>query len=208
MKVAIFIDGQFFTKAFRAVRASFPRPEDVMALTQELLSDEEFADCDLYRVFFYDCPPFHESITHPSSGERINMSETPSFMAITGYLKSVAGLPKVAFRAGSLYHTGWAIPQDKVRRMNSDAVFTAEDFEPAFTPKQSFVKMGLDMVGTAQRRLADKLILVSPELDLVPALKEARREGAQVFLGTFGRFPRPDMKEHSDGVVDVNLEAL
>ncbi|MDB6160365.1 MAG: hypothetical protein JWO04_4071, partial [Gammaproteobacteria bacterium] len=47
------------------------------------------------------------------------------------------------------------------------------------------------------------LVLVAGDSDFVPAMKFARREGAQLFLVTLGHSVRADMLEHSDLVLDI-----
>ncbi len=46
-------------------------------------------------------------------------------------------------------------------------------------------------------------MLVAGDSDFVPAMKFARREGAQLFLVTLGHSVRAEMLEHSDLVLDL-----
>jgi uncharacterized LabA/DUF88 family protein len=48
--------------------------------------------------------------------------------------------------------------------------------------------------------------LVSADSDFVPAMKFVRREGAQVFIAPLGRRVKTSMIEHSDMVLNINLE--
>ena len=48
------------------------------------------------------------------------------------------------------------------------------------------------------KRHADIIVLVAGDSDFVPAMKFARREGAQLFLVTLGHAVRPEMNEHAD----------
>jgi len=47
---------------------------------------------------------------------------------------------------------------------------------------------------------------VAGDSDFVPAMKFARREGAQLFLVTLGHSVRAEMLEHSDLVLDVSTQ--
>ncbi len=49
------------------------------------------------------------------------------------------------------------------------------------------MKIGLDIALIAMKRLADLLIIITGDADIVPALKLARREGMQVGLDPLGR---------------------
>jgi uncharacterized LabA/DUF88 family protein len=49
-------------------------------------------------------------------------------------------------------------------------------------------------------------VLVAGDSDFVPAMKFARREGAQVFLVTLGHNVRPEMSEHADLALDIRRE--
>jgi len=68
------------------------------------------------------------------------------------------------------------------------------------------MRIGLDIASLTLKRHVDIVVLVSGDSDFVPAMKFARREGAQLFLVTFGHGVRPEMLEHSDLVLDMPAE--
>jgi uncharacterized LabA/DUF88 family protein len=47
------------------------------------------------------------------------------------------------------------------------------------------------------------IVLISGDSDFIPAMKFARREGAQLFLVTLGHGIKDEMREHADLVVDT-----
>jgi len=60
------------------------------------------------------------------------------------------------------------------------------------------MKMGLDIALIATKKLADLLIIITGDADIVPALKFARREGMQVGLDPLRKQVRPELTEHVD----------
>ena len=60
------------------------------------------------------------------------------------------------------------------------------------------MKMGLDIASVATKKLADLLILISGDADIVPALKFARREGMQVGLDPLRNPIQRELSEHVD----------
>ena len=68
------------------------------------------------------------------------------------------------------------------------------------------MRIGPDVASLTMKRHADVIVLVSGDSDFVPAMKFARREGAQLFLVTCGHGVRPEMLEHADLVLDMTTE--
>ncbi|MDK4591009.1 NYN domain-containing protein [Kingella kingae] len=50
------------------------------------------------------------------------------------------------------------------------------------------------------------IVLVTADSDFVPAIKLARMEGVQIFLAHLGHTVKPELKEHSDVLLD-NISA-
>ena len=68
------------------------------------------------------------------------------------------------------------------------------------------MRIGMDMAALTLKKQVDAIILVSADSDFVPAMKFVRREGAQVFIAPLGRKVKTSMIEHSDMVLNINLE--
>ena len=73
-----------------------------------------------------------------------------------------------------------------------------EDFTPLIEQKAVDMKLGLDITLIAIKRLADLLIVITGDADIVPALKFARREGMQVCLDPLRHPVQPELAEHVD----------
>jgi hypothetical protein len=65
------------------------------------------------------------------------------------------------------------------------------------------MRLGLDIAALTLKSHVGAFVLVAGDSDFVPAMKFARREGAQVFLVTLGHSVRADMLEHSDLMLDI-----
>jgi uncharacterized LabA/DUF88 family protein len=63
--------------------------------------------------------------------------------------------------------------------------------------------IGLDIAALTLKAHVSVIVLVTGDSDFVPAMKFARREGAQVLLVTLGHPIRSDMLEHSDLVLEL-----
>ncbi len=81
MKTAIFIDGAYFLKRFRYV---FPKknindPSEVAKALYTMcishLSDKN-KESDLYRIFYYDCPPLTKKVHYPISKRCLDFSKS------------------------------------------------------------------------------------------------------------------------------------
>jgi len=74
------------------------------------------------------------------------------------------------------------------------------DVRPLIQQKAVDMKMGIDIALIATKKIADLLIIIAGDADIVPALKLARREGMQVCLDPLRNPIRPELSEHVDFV--------
>lgn len=75
---------------------------------------------------------------------------------------------------------------------------TKYDISPHIEQKAVDMKIGLDIALIAIKKLADLLIIITGDADIVPALKFARREGMQVGLDPLWSNIQPALSEHVD----------
>lgn len=63
------------------------------------------------------------------------------------------------------------------------------------------MRIGIDVATLAYKKLVDRILLISGDTDMVPAIKLARREGLQVVLAEVpGRRLNAELIEDSDFV--------
>jgi uncharacterized LabA/DUF88 family protein len=80
------------------------------------------------------------------------------------------------------------------------------DFEPVFEQKGVDMRIGLDIATFSEKASVDRVLLVSGDTDMIPAMKHARKAGLEVGLI---QLPAPTfalhntLKAHSDFVRHV-----
>ncbi len=86
--------------------------------------------------------------------------------------------------------------------------FEEHDVKPSITQKGVDMKIGLDIASIAYKKLADVILLISGDSDLVPALKLARIEGLQVGVDPLYGNITKELREHVDFLTShLNLPA-
>jgi uncharacterized LabA/DUF88 family protein len=158
----------------------------------------------LYRIFYYDTEPLRKIGHNPISQEAIKFGETSVAKAQDELFQSLRKTPNFALRLGTtqwrnnewiLYpraFTGLIKKQITVDKLNP------QDVHPRIEQKAVDMKIGLDIATIAIKKLADLLILISGDADLVPAIKFARKEGMQVCLDPLRAHIQPQLAEHVD----------
>ena len=72
MRLAVLMDGGFVTKRLRhELSGVHPTADQIEFLAASVLADPELSGMKLFRIFYYDAPPYERSGTHPVSKERI-----------------------------------------------------------------------------------------------------------------------------------------
>ena len=75
--------------------------------------------------------------------------------------------------------------------------------EPNIRQKGVDMRIGLDIASLTLKKHVEVIVLVTADSDFVPAMKFARREGAQLILVTLGHGIRDGLREHADIVIDT-----
>jgi uncharacterized LabA/DUF88 family protein len=100
-------------------------------------------------------------------------------------------------------HRRWKVRSDKLPEHETTAIIRGDDIEPNIQQKGVDMRIGLDIAALTMKKHADAIVLVAGDSDFVPAMKFARREGAQLFLVTLGHAVRPEMHEHADLALQI-----
>ncbi len=210
MATAFLIDGGFFLKRFRTLQGARSPLEVAKALHAMCLRHlEQDRRRELYRIFYYDCPPLGHKTHHPVSRKAIDFSKTPVATWRLAFFEELKKLRKVALRLGYLNErqAHWTIRPDRLKsllegRMRRDDLEDA-DFEYVFSQKGVDMRLGIDVASLAYKRLVDQIVLVAGDSDFVPAAKLARREGIDLVLDPMWASIREDLHEHIDGLKTV-----
>lgn len=213
MSTAILIDGAFFIKRFRSIEPdnSFNASRFVeiayrCALTHLKKRKFESTNRELYRIFFYDCPPLEKRLHNPITGKSIDFSKSKEAI----FRKEVHNLlkerRKVALRLGQLSNDSpWTIKPAIIQRILKEKNLkfedlTEDDVMPNVRQKGVDMRIGVDIASLVLKKQVDQIILIAGDADFVPAAKLARREGVDFILDPLWQ-PVPDsLREHIDGL--------
>jgi uncharacterized LabA/DUF88 family protein len=197
-RTAVLIDGGFLRKKLAKQQKAQKLADAIVVFAKACLDP---ASEELYRIFYYDCPPYKGAGVerpHPILGPTQPMS-TQAIAFNESFLHTLKQEECVAVRSGELSFDGWVLKEQAV----SDIVKTGRsmqsgDFVPNLRQKGVDLRIGVDVTLLAKDRLVDRIVIVSADSDLVPAMKLARREGVQIVLVSLDHGSKPLLREHSD----------
>lgn len=193
MKTALLIDGGYLRANVQKAGRTYDNP-----LIESFARSCSRAPEYLLRIFYYDAPQFRGSITLPVSGG------SRSFQSSDQWLRDLAKLERFAVRRGNIGFRGW---KPKVTPIGS-APLLDTDFVPVFEQKGVDMRIGLDIAEFSEKKTVERIIVVSGDTDMVPALKRARKAGLEVGLI---QLPKPafnlhdELLAHSDFVRPIPL---
>lgn len=197
-KIAILVDGGFFSKAVgQALRVRWPLA-DVIYRNALLL---KAADEELLRIFYYDSRPYRGKQTNPVSQQVIDFGTSPAAIARDRFLQELGQMDYVALRCGEVKARGWILKEGYVNSLSvgTPRAPTAADYEVVFEQKGVDMRIGIDVATLALNRHVDRIVIASNDTDLIPAFKLARRHGVQVVVPKVGSFnPHPQLVEDAD----------
>lgn len=127
-------------------------------------------DETLLRIHYYDCRPYQGDTQQPVSGEPY------SFKSGGGWLDELASRDYFLVRTGTLRFRGW---RPKLTPLQSPTL-TDQDFRPDFEQKGVDLQIGLDIARIIETRACERLLLVSADPDLIPAMDLVRASPVQL----------------------------
>lgn len=208
MKTAILVDGGFYRRraqnALGEISAQARASELAHYCKRHLESYGEHNQ--LYRIFYYDCPPASKRIFHPFLKTQIDLSKTDLFQWMNQFLNELKKRRKFALRLGKLAEeqAHYTIRPDIVKKLCNGRLNFSElnesDFCIAIDQKGVDMKIGLDIASMAYKHQVDQIVLISGDSDFVSAAKLARREGIDFILDPLGAPIKPELFEHIDGL--------
>jgi uncharacterized LabA/DUF88 family protein len=213
MATAILVDGGFYIKRYRSLYTS-PSDHTPLKVAKSLheicrrhlmQKDNPEQARDLYRIFYYDCPPLEKKQQNPISKTIVDFSASKEFYFRDGLHKELRKLRKVALRFGRLADYGtWQLKPNKLKEL-IDGELKIEELDENdvfFTIHQKGIdlKIGLDIASLAFKKQVDQVILIAGDSDFVPAAKLARREGIDFILDPMWNPVNDELYEHIDGL--------
>jgi len=160
-------------------------PDYIEKLAHAAVQNDE----ELLRVLYYDCAPYRGEAKLPVSGEKKKFSGSDT------WLKKLAEKELFAVRLGDLKFRGFKPKRIPV----APTTLTDNDFRPDFEQKGVDMRIGLDIATFSSNRTVDRIVLMSGDMDCIPAMKHCRKAGLQVVLATFPEWtPAPALSWHAD----------
>jgi len=209
-KAAILVDGAFYQKRAEAIYGKQTPEEKKRRLIDHCwkhLKYKNVPDKELYRIFYYDCPPLDKKVQHPMTKQTINYKDTDQYKEGIAFLNLLRQERKVALRLGTTKGNGsdFVIPSYVVKKLY-DGTLDFADLKPnqlRLDVRQKGVDMriGVDIASLAYKKQVDQIILIAGDSDFVPVAKVARREGIDFILDPMWNHISPDLEEHIDGLV-------
>lgn len=210
-KTAILVDGSFYLKRYRSIfKIKNPDPaktaNDLWEMCLKHLTQAKGEIFDLYKIFYYDCLPYHKKQHNPLTGKAIDFSKTEQYKFQQAFFEELKKKRKVALRLGILEDRNhWIIKPEKTKELLLRKIsvndLTENDIHFDFTQKMVDMKIGLDIASITLKNKVDQIILISGDSDFVPAAKLARREGVDFLLDPMWNPIKPHLFEHIDGLV-------
>src|SRR5262249_3844308 len=158
----------------------------IAAFTREVTEFPCIAGMRLHRIYFYDAKPLEGQATVPLGGGVIDFGSRDVAARNNRIQSGLQRGPFFALRFGELVHEGWQLKPRIVSKASAPIVVQSEDFQPTIRQKGVDMRIGLDIANLTLKRQVQVIVLVTADSDFIPAMKFARREGAQLFLVTLG----------------------
>lgn len=208
MRTAILVDGGFYRRRAQKALGDITAQKRAIELAnyckRHLNSHGEHNE--LYRIFYYDCPPTAKRIFHPFLQKQTDLSKTDLYIWMNQFLNELKKKRKFALRLGKLAEeqAHYTIKPEIVKKLCNETLdfsdLSENDFCIEMDQKGVDMKIGLDIASMAYKRQVDQIILISGDSDFVSAAKLARREGIDFILDSLGAPIKPDLFEHIDGL--------
>lgn len=209
MKVAILVDGGFYRKrAFKLAGDLSPkdRANELELHCKRHINDNKKEGCELYRIFYYDCPPVEKKVYHPLKGTTVDFSRTKQYQWTTEFYDELRKKRKFALRLGVLAseNANYNLKPEITKKIINGKLLLSdlkdEDFSLTLKQKGVDMRIGVDIASLAFKKQVDRIILIAGDSDFVPAAKLARREGIDFILDPMHQTIRDDLFEHIDGI--------
>ena len=208
IKTAILIDGGFYRKRARSLfgnKTPKERAEEIQLYCNSLLRSK-FENRNLYRIFYYDCPPSNKVVYHPLTNKSVNLKKSDDYLWMTDFITELTKMRKVALRMGRLSDEApqYQLKYETLKKLFRNEIelndIKEEDFQLSIKQKGVDMRIGVDISSLAFKKQVQQIILIAGDSDFVPAAKQARREGIDFILDPMKSHINEDLFEHIDGI--------
>lgn len=209
MRTAILVDGAFYRRrAYAAFGNKSPkdRADELINYCWRHLKWHGEPANELYRLFYYDCPPIATQVYHPFLKKAIDLSKSDVYKWSNDFYGELKKRRKVALRMGEISEVSARYdikPRVLSKLMRGEITIESlveNDFIFQADQKGVDMKIGLDIASLAYKKQVDQIVLISGDSDFVSASKLARREGIDFVLDPLFANIKPSLFEHIDGL--------
>lgn len=207
-KTAILVDGGFYRRRAQSLWGEKTAADRATELYDYCIKHlfHKNEDRELYRIFYYDCPPAEKKVYHPLLKQTINLKESDIYTWSNLFLDELKNKRKVAVRLGELAEAQakYLLRDTAIKKLCNGSLkiedLKEKDFFLDITQKGVDMRIGLDIASMAYKNQVNQIILISGDSDFVPAAKLARREGIDFILDPMRFSIRDNLSEHVDGI--------
>src|SRR5690606_7663606 len=129
------------------------------------------------------------SETKPLGGGVIDFGATPVAARNKSLHSTLVREPFFALRFGELYLEGWQVRKELLKK-KAPVKIDHDDIEPAIRQKGVDMRSGRDIASLTLQKHVEVIVRGTADSGFAPAMKFARREGAQLRLITPGHGER------------------
>ncbi len=222
-KIAFFVDGGYFIRRINFyLRKYFPgqtlSPKQIISILYSLIKrHKKHVDrSDLYRIYYYDAPPFEDQMREPVPREGTTYLSTKAFkndsktIFQTELHDALGQQRKLALRMGVLSNSKkWILTEFAQKELLSGTLavnqLKPEHFYLSLQQKGVDTRIGIDISTLTFRKFADTIVLFASDADFVPAAKLARTHGVDVILDPLHGQVSKDLSRHVDGIKSFDI---
>ena len=225
-RTAILVDGGFFfqrvlffgRKYFGTglVLTADQLIQIIRKLVRLHVEDERSVRRELYRIYYYDCPPPSNQVRLPivQAGHKtpghMNFKTHPPYQLRRDLHDQLRASRKTALRLGELAKNGeWQLNSHSLKALlrgeKTWSALSNEDFHYNIEQKTVDTKLGMDITTLALDKLVDVIVLVAGDSDFVPAAKLARTKGIDFVLDPMWANTTSSLSEHVDGLRSFDI---
>ncbi|WP_432219498.1 NYN domain-containing protein [Pseudomonas kribbensis] len=223
MPTAVLVDGAYFIKRFRRIEPhnafNAERAADLVHrwATAHLMSrtfsgqsgllsgPQQRPRKELYRIFFYDCPPLDTKQHNPITKKLVDFSKSREAVFRREMHIRLRSKRKLALRLGHLSKdVKWTIKPARIADLLKGKIQISDlaEADVSIDTRQKGVDMriGVDVASLSFKQQVDQIVLIAGDADFVPAAKMARREGVDFILDPMWQSIPVGLMEHIDGL--------
>lgn len=206
MVTAILVDGGFYRKRARALFGEKTPECRAKELAEYCRRHIRTQGSNLYRIFYYDCPPSEKVVYHPLRKKSVNLGKSDLFAWMNDFHRALLKTRSVAIRWGEELESEsqYVLDRGALTKLLASKTqiedLTDQDFSLAITQKGVDMRLGFDVASLASQGIVNQIIMISGDSDFVPAAKHARRSGIDFILDPMWAKVLPSLNEHVDGV--------